>query len=84
MWEVALNKSVKRRLERIPNPDKERIKNAIQALVEKPEILDIKSLKGRDDYRLRVGGWRLIMDIHYDTQIYVIHTLESRGDVYKN
>ena len=83
MWKVALKKSVKNRLERIPNPDKERIKQAIRDLAEKPETLDIKPLKGRDGYRLRVGGWRLIMDVYRDERIFAVHTLESRGDVYK-
>ncbi|MBQ7544267.1 MAG: type II toxin-antitoxin system RelE/ParE family toxin [Synergistaceae bacterium] len=83
MWKVALKKSVKNRLERIPNPDKERIKQAIRDLAEKPETLDIKPLKGRDGYRLRVGGWRLIMDVCRDERIFAVHTLESRGDVYK-
>lgn len=83
MWKVALKKSVKQGLERIPNPDKERIKQAICALAENPETLDIKPLKGRNGYRLRVGDWRLIMDIYRDEKVFAVHTLDSRGDVYK-
>lgn len=83
MWTVVLKKSVKRKLMQIPNPDKERIKQAIRDLVEKPEVLDIKPLKGRSDYRVRVGDWRLVMDIYFDEKIFSIHTLAPRGDVYK-
>ena len=83
MWTVALKKSVKRKLSQIPNPNKERIKQAIRDLVDKPEVLDIKLLKGRADYRVRVGDWRLVMDIDFDKKVFSIHTLASRGDVYK-
>lgn len=78
-----MKKSVQHKLSRIPNPDKERIKQAIFALAENPEQLDIKPLVGRDDYRLRVGDWRLIMNIYHDKKICIVHTLASRGDVYK-
>ena len=83
MWTVAIKKSAQRRLERIPNPDKERIKRAIITLAKNPEQLDIKPLVGRDGYRLRVGNWRLIMDVYHDEKIFAVHTLEARGDVYK-
>lgn len=83
MWKVALNKLVQRKLERIPNSDKERIKQAIRDLEEKPETLDIKPLVGRDAYRLRVGSWRLLMDVYEDEKIFSVYMLASRGDVYK-
>ena len=83
MWKVVIKKSVGQRLERIPNPDKKRIKQAIIDLADKPETLDIKPLAGRSDYRLRVGNWRLIMDIYSDEKIIHITLLDSRGDVYK-
>ena len=84
MWTVLLKKSVRRRLELIPNPDKERIKRAINTLAYAPELLDIKPLKGRDDYRLRVGDWRLILDIDENKKIITVNRLSSRGDVYKS
>ena len=83
MWTVAIKKSAQRRLERIPNPDNERIKRALRTLETNPEHLDLKPFVGRDDYRLRVGDWRLIMDVYNDEKIFAVHTLESRGDVYK-
>ncbi len=83
MWKVVLNKLVQRKLEHIPNPDKERIKQAIRDLEDKHETLDIKPLTGRDAYRLRVGGLRLLIDVYEDEKIFSIYMLASRGDVYK-
>lgn len=83
MWKVAVNKLVKRKLERIPNPDRERIKQALRDLESKPETLDIKPLTGREAYRLRVGNWRLLMDVYEEEKIFSIYMLAPRGDVYK-
>ena len=83
MWKVVLNKLVQRKLSRIPNPDKARIKQAICALEDRHETLDIKPLVGRSGYRLKVGGWRLLLDIDYEERIIFVYMLASRGDVYK-
>ncbi len=83
MWTVITGKPVQRRLARIPNPDKDRIKQAIKVLSANPEQLDIKPLTGRDEHRLRVGDWRLIMKINEEEKLIFIRALGSRGDVYK-
>ena len=83
MWKVILHKNVQRRLAKISNPDRDRIKQAIRDLEDKHETLDIKPLTGQDNYRLRVGGWRLLMDIYEDEKIFYVYMLASRGDVYK-
>lgn len=83
MWTVNVDKSVDNKLKKIPNPDKARIQQVIDDLEIKPEQLDIKPLVGREGYRLKVGGWRLLMDINEDERVIFIYTLASRGDVYK-
>ncbi|MBQ9418847.1 MAG: hypothetical protein IJU31_00565 [Synergistaceae bacterium] len=83
MWTVRLRSDVKRKLRQIPNPDKERIKQAIVDLNDMPELLDIKKLSGRDGYRVMVGKWRLLMDIYEEECLIDVHTLAPRGDVYK-
>ena len=83
MWKVILHKNVQSRLAKISNPDRDRIKQAIRDLEDKHETLDIKPLTGQDNYRLRVGGWRLLMDIYEDEKIFYVYMLASRGDVYK-
>lgn len=45
--------------------------------------LDVKPMVGSDSYRLRVGDWRVILDIDKDNKIISAYTLGSRGDVYK-
>ena len=55
----------------------------LDALLTQPETLDIKSLKGRSERRLRVGKYRVLFIEDRDAQTYVITTIGSRGDVYK-
>ncbi len=85
MWTVIAGKVVKRRLERIPDPDNKRIKQALIDLKDeqKREQLDIKPLVGTDEHRLRIGGWRLIMKINEEEKQIFIRALGSCGDVYK-
>ena len=83
MWRVNVDEAVERRLKKIPNPDKSRIQKAIDDLEIKPEQLDIKPLVGREGYRLRIGGWRLLMDINEEERVIFVYMLASRGDVYK-
>ena len=83
MWTVNVDKAVDKKLKKIPNPDKSRIQQAIDDLEVKPEQLDIKPLVGREGYRLKVGGWRLLLDINEDERVIFVYMLASRGDVYK-
>ena len=84
MWNVQIHDAVKRKLKQTPEPDKGRIKDAICRLQYKPQLLDIKKLAGRDGYRLRVGKWRLLLDMDKENQEISVYFLGSRGEVYKN
>ena len=43
--------------------------------------LDVKSLTGRDGYRLRIGKWRAIYEVEGDTL--TILDIGPRGQIYK-
>lgn len=58
-------------------PTKIRIISAINQLPSG----DVKKLRGRNGYRLRIGAYRVIFDI--DWNILYIEKIESRGQVYK-
>ena len=84
MWELTIDEDVWDKLEKIPNPHKQRIQKSILALESGPDFLDIKKLVGRKGYRLRVGKWRLLMDIDKAEQFIHIYKLASRGEAYKD
>jgi mRNA interferase RelE/StbE len=49
----------------------------------KTEGLNIVQMKPVDAYRLRVGDYRVIYEIHDDELILVVIKVGPRGDVYK-
>jgi len=44
---------------------------------------DVKKLTGKSGYRLRVGQYRVIFEMNYDTNIIDIITIASRGQICK-
>ena len=60
---VELTKKAASQLDRINEPLKSRIIRALKKLEKEPPQGDIKKLEGKDGYRARIGGWRLLFDI---------------------
>jgi mRNA interferase RelE/StbE len=74
-WQYIILKPAQRYLEKMQTTDQKKIINALDTLVsEDTGGLDLKSLKGRPEKRLRVGKYRIL---------YVVTVIGSRGDVYK-
>ena len=82
-WEIIVAPIARKRLERIPQPDRRRILLAINRLGE-GLAGDVKPLKGRDDWRLRVGGWRVIFSVDAEQRVIKVKYIDVRGDVYKS
>jgi len=62
-------------------PTRSRIKKALVRLTKEPPEGDIKSLTGKDGYRLRVGKYRLLFDIIDNTII--VYDMGLRDKIYK-
>ena len=60
-----------------------RLKKKLEKIADDPFVLDLKSLRGRTDWRLRVGSWRILLRMDADTKDIVVHDLGPRGDIYK-
>lgn len=82
-WQYVVLKPAQKYLERMQLDDQLRIIEALDTLLTEPETLDIKPLKGRSEWRLRVGKYRALFIEDQEAQTYVITTIGSRGDVYK-
>ena len=82
-WSYVFLKPAERYLERLNSSDQQRIVNALESLVLAPESSDIKPLKGRDDWRLRVGNYRILFLLDKENQVFIVTRIGPRGDVYK-
>ena len=49
----------------------------------KATLSNVTRLKNRPAYRLRVGQWRLIYEIHDDEVVILVVRIATRGNVYR-
>ena len=61
---VTLPRSVRKTLDRLPDAVVVRIVDRLAELESDPRPADVKKLKGRDAWRIRVGDYRVIYEIH--------------------
>ena len=78
---IEISPKAAKYLERLNQPIKGRIVDALRKLAQEPPQGDIKSLAGRDGYRLRVGQYRVLFDVLEDK--IVVHDMAPRGQAYK-
>jgi len=88
---VYLSAAAEKVYNKINEPDKSRLYDALYNLSQEPPQGDITKLKGQESYRARVGGWRIVFGInpdHVDPETnekgaIVVSKIGARGDVYK-
>jgi mRNA interferase RelE/StbE len=56
---------------------------AIRNLSANPRPAGCKKLKGLDAWRIRVGDYRVIYEIHDDVLVVLVIRVAHRGEVYK-
>ncbi|MCD6300127.1 MAG: type II toxin-antitoxin system RelE/ParE family toxin [Dehalococcoidales bacterium] len=82
-WQVVITPNVKKRLFKLSRPERERLLQALVDLEKDPFYQDAKSLKGRPEWRLRVGQWQVLLRVDSVNLVIVALALSTRGDIYK-
>ena len=67
MYNIEWKEHPIRELEKLDGSMARRILKKVEELSENPFSKDIKKLKGSDDFRLRVGDYRIIFAIEQNT-----------------
>ena len=77
---LVITSRAKRELSKLEKSTLKRIQVALNKLLTNPETADLKKLKGESDtWRLRVGDYRVIMEIiHKEETIYVLRVRHRR------
>lgn len=85
MWAVVTTKSFDKSLARIPLNWQKRIVAKIREVAIDPYAPNhnLTKLQGREGYRLRVGDWRVIYELHHDRLVMLVLELGTRGGIYK-
>jgi mRNA interferase RelE/StbE len=80
---VILPGSVQKKLARLPADATARILEHLRALEINPRPADSIKLKGRSAWRVRVGDYRVIYEIHDRERQVIVVTVGHRREVYR-
>jgi mRNA interferase RelE/StbE len=83
MYRVVLSKSVEKQLHKLAADIQPRILKRLSDLESNPRPADVKKLKGRDAWRIRIGDYRVIYEIRDRVLQVIVITIGHRGDVYR-
>ena len=84
LYTIQYARSARKELEALPTKVQDRIIAAIAALEENPRPHGCKKLQGSDDeYRIRVGTYRVIYEIVDRTVTVLIVRIRHRKDAYQ-
>ena len=83
-YQIIITKSIQKQLDNLPNNIQERVYDKISQLAEEPRPDGVVKLKGYDnEYRIRIGDYRLVYEIQDEQLIVLLVQCKHRRDVYK-
>ena len=82
-YRVILPKSVQKELDRLSDDVANRILTRLTDLETNPRPPDVKKLKGRSAWRIRIGDYRVIYEIHDRILEVIIIAIGHRREVYR-
>ena len=81
-WKVKWTKSALKKLQKIQIKDQKRIINKLDEIMREPDDF-IKSLTSRKELKLRVGDYRLFIEIDRGELIILVLKVGNRKNIYK-
>jgi mRNA interferase RelE/StbE len=86
IYRVEFKRSAAREFRHLPKAVRSRIEDAVRLLAVSPysEQLGVRKLRGAEDlYRIRVGDYRIVYEIHGAVLIVVVVKIGHRREVYR-
>lgn len=82
-WRVEFTPRATKDIRRLDRPVQRRVLEALDRLTEAPRLAgDVKRLTGSEEYRLRVGDWRIRFRLDGDRLIVLVVRVLPRGRAY--
>jgi mRNA interferase RelE/StbE len=82
-WRIVISRGAERELRRLSASNQRRVVAALDGLVEFPQQGDIRKLRGRNEWRLRVGEVRIQFTPDSNNHVIVIRHILPRGSAYR-
>lgn len=85
MFAVVYTKNAQKTLLKMPRPTAQRIRQKIEEVATDPYQMhqNVKKLSNSDQFRLRVGSWRILYQIQDEKLVIVVVKVAPRGGAYK-
>ena len=80
---VRIKRSAEKEMDRLPEKTFRRVAEAILRLERDARPPASKKLRGVQDYRLRVGQYRILYSVHDGERLVVISAVGHRREVYR-
>jgi mRNA interferase RelE/StbE len=82
-YEVRIIRSAEKDMDKLPEAVHDRISKRITALEDNPRPRGVKKLSDRNEYRLRVGNYRILYTINDSESIVTIVAVGHRSQAYR-
>jgi mRNA-degrading endonuclease RelE of RelBE toxin-antitoxin system len=78
-WGLVIANRAKRQLRRLSADEQQKISEALFEMSQDPFRGDVKSLRGLDSLRRRVGDWRILYELREAKMTIIITAIKRRG-----
>lgn len=84
MYKVDSSSHAERQLKKLPKDIQERLSPKISSLENHPHVPHVDKLEGskRNDWRLRVGDWRILYEVDNSTRQILVYSIAARKEAY--
>lgn len=82
-YSIDILRVAQKQLAKIDRASQQRIIDGIRSLTENPRPSGCKKLSGRPAWRIRIGPYRVIYEIHDDRLLVLVVTIGDRKDLYR-
>ena len=82
-YRIEIKKSAQKEIQGLPLQDLKRVVAKIQQLSTNPRMPDSKKLTSKEQYRIRVGPYRILYEIHDDVLLVMVVRVANRKDAYR-
>lgn len=82
-YSIEILRVAQKQLAKIDRAQQQRIIDAIRLLAANPRPAGCKKLTGRSAWRIRIGVYRVIYEIHDGRLFVLVVTIGNRKDVYR-
>ena len=83
-YEIRLHPDAARAYRRLHGKLRDRIRNAIDRLGDSPRPTGVVKLAGLDDFRVRVGDYRVVYSVDDRKRLVIVARIAHRREVYRS